>query len=226
MGQNEVMADVRTHTSTGAADTIVGISFDDTFRAQEFLTATYRLVSLHSVELLDAVTIVKSLDGKTHVRETVDPQPAQSALTGGMWAGLFGLILAGPVGWLAGTAIGAGAGVIRARVVDLGLPDEWVEWFREAVQPGTATVVLLLGRVDRTTVLDELERFSGARLLYSNVSSDFVDRIRTALDDPATGPLTEQEPEEPVDALDSDGAASDAAPGGDLPPPDPDSKVG
>jgi uncharacterized membrane protein len=48
---------------------------------------------------------------------------------------LFGLILGGPVGWLAGTAIGAGTGVVRAKMIDLGVPDEWVQWFRDAVQP-------------------------------------------------------------------------------------------
>ncbi|MGH9135538.1 MAG: DUF1269 domain-containing protein [Acidimicrobiales bacterium] len=178
-------------------DTIVGISFDDAFRAQEFLTATYRLASQHQVEMLDAVTIVKDQTGKTSVRETTDPQPLQSALSGGVWAGLFGLILGGPVGWLAGTAIGAGAGAVTAKVIDHGIPDEWVKWFREAVRPGTATVVLLLGTVDREATLDELRRFAGAHLVYANVDPDAVQRIREALGDESTGPLT-AEREQPL----------------------------
>jgi uncharacterized membrane protein len=175
-----------------AADVIVGISFDDAFRAQEFLTAAYRLVALHSVELKDAVTITKDAGGKASVRETLDPQPGRSALSGGMWAGLFGLILGGPVGWLAGTAIGAGAGAVSAKVVDLGLPDEWVAWFRDAVQPNTVTVVLLLARYDPTIAIEELERFAGARLVYANVEPDMVQRIRHALGDPAVGPLVQE----------------------------------
>ena len=216
--QTVTMSDTPAGSSAPGADTIVGISFDDSYRAQEFLTATYRLVATHSVELLDAVTIAKTVDGRTHVRETIDPQAATSALSGGLWASLFGLILAGPVGWLAGAVVGASAGVIRARVVDLGLPDEWVKWFRDAVRPGTVTVVLLLGRLDQTLVLDELERFSGARLVYANVTSDFVQRIRDALDDPSTGPLTMDDPmdEEP---------ASPLRQGDPLPPPDPGSRV-
>ena len=62
-------------------------------------------------------------------------------MSGALWTGLFGLLLGGPVGWIAGAAIGAGAGAVTAKVVDLGISDEWVAWFREAVQPGTATVV-------------------------------------------------------------------------------------
>jgi uncharacterized membrane protein len=185
---------------TGAADaasaeTIVGISFGDAFRAQEFLTATYRLVAKGDLGLRDAVIIVKSADGKTTVRETTDPRPGTSALSGGMWAGLVGLFIGGPVGWIAGTAIGAGAGAVTAKVIDIGVPDAWVDWFREAVQPDTATVVLLLERINTSVVLDELERFAGGRLVYANVPPDIVQRIRDALDDPASGPLTQEAPD-------------------------------
>jgi uncharacterized membrane protein len=166
-----------------APDTIVGISFGDAFRAQELYTAALRLAARGDIELRDAVTIAKDAHGKTYVRETVDPQPARSAMSGGLWAGFFGLLLGGPVGWVAGTAIGAGAGAVRARIIDLGIPDEWVAWFREAVQPGTFTLVLLLGRFDREVMVGELERFSGAHLVYANLGTDGIARVRSALHD-------------------------------------------
>jgi uncharacterized membrane protein len=191
VGKTDVMTDSFGGAEPRGADTIVGISFDDSFRAQEFLTASYRLAARGDVELRDAVMIVKDANGKTVVRETTDPQPGRSALSGGMWAGLFGLILGGPVGWLAGTAIGAGAGAVSAKIVDIGVPDEWVDWFREAVQPNTVTVALLLGRYDGHAAIQELERFAGARLVYANVPPDMVQRIRSALGDSATGPLTQ-----------------------------------
>jgi uncharacterized membrane protein len=198
------------NAEAGPADTIVGISFTDAFRAQEFLTATMRLRAQHHIELLDAVTITKDLEGKTTARETVDPSPGRSALSGGMWAGLIGLILGGPIGWVAGAAVGAGVGAVTAKVVDLGIPDDWVGWFRDAVQPGTVTVVLLMRRADRAVVLSELERFEGARLVYANVESDMVQRIRDALGDPATGPLTQ----------------SASPTGSTLPPPSPSDAAG
>jgi uncharacterized membrane protein len=170
-------------TETDIPDTIVGLSFDDPFRAQEFMTASMRLASQGTIELRDAVTIVKDGTGKTYVRETIDPQPGRSAMSGAAWAGLFGLLLGGPVGWLAGAAIGAGSGVVRAKMIDLGVPDEWVEWFRGAVREDTVTVVLLLGRFDREATVTELERFEGAHLVYANVGADLIGRIRLALDD-------------------------------------------
>ena len=191
-------------------DTIVGISFDDAFRAQELLTATFRLASQGSVQVLDAVTIVKDANGKTFVKETIDPSPVQSALSGSVWAGLFGLILGGPVGWIAGAAIGAGAGAARAKIVDLGVPDEWVSWFREAVQPGTTTLVLLLGRFDREATFAELGRFGGGHLVHANLEPDAVARIRIALDDVSDPAVTDAAPlpppidQTPVDQADID----------------------
>lgn len=176
------------------ASTIVGLSFDDPFRAQEFHISAIGLGNKHDLELLDVVTIVKDENGKTHVAETIDPSPGRSALSGGMWAGLFGLLLGGPIGWAAGVAVGAGVGAVTAKVVDLGLPDDWVAWFRDAVQPGTYTVVLLFGEVDAVAALRELERFAGARLVYANVPPDVVGRIREAIGDPSTGPLTSEPP--------------------------------
>ena len=166
--------------------TLVGISFGDAFRAQEFLTAVSRLAKNGSLKLLDAVIVTKDGQGDTTVRETIDPQPLPSAMSGAVWAGLFGLILGGPVGWIAGTAIGAGAGAVTAKVVDLGIPDEWVTWFRDAVQPGTSTVALLVSELHRTALIEEARRFTG-QLVYANLDPSTLERLRAAL---AEGPPT------------------------------------
>jgi uncharacterized membrane protein len=163
--------------------TLVGISFDDAFRAQEFMTAASRLASQNALRMHDAVVVSKNLEGKTHVVETIDPSPGRAAASGAVWAGLLGLLLGGPVGWIAGGVIGAGAGAISAKVVDLGVPDEWVEWFRGAVQPGTTTVVLLLTDVKIDALVEEAGRFAGAKLLYSNIDASSFDRIKSALHD-------------------------------------------
>lgn len=160
--------------------TLVGISFETVFRAQEFLVAASGLAAAGRLKLKDAVTVVKDDAGKTVVRETVDPTPGRSALSGAMWAGVFGLILGGPVGWIAGLAVGAGAGAVTAKVMDLGVPDEWVTWFRDAVRPGTATVVLLVEDLDRNALVAEAARFTGAELVYANLDDATIERVRDA----------------------------------------------
>jgi uncharacterized membrane protein len=178
-------------------ETIVGISFEDIFRAQEFLTAATRLAAHGDFQIIDAVILVKDADGRTHVRETIDPTPGRSAMSGALWTGLLGLLLGGPVGWLAGAAVGAGAGAVTAKVVDLGISDEWVAWFRAAVQPGTATIVLLVTKLDREALVKEAERFAGAELVYANLDESTLDRLKEALGDTHVEPSAPNTPNTP-----------------------------
>ena len=161
--------------------TLLGLSFGDRFRAQEFLSAITRLASLGSLKLRDAVIVTKDDDGDVKVQETVDPTPGRSALSGAMWTGLIGLVVGGPVGWVAGIGLGAGAGAITAKVVDLGIPDEWVAWFRAAVHDGTVTVVILAEELDIGALEAEVRRFAGAELVHSTLPGYAIDLLRTAL---------------------------------------------
>ena len=165
----------------GVPRTLVGISFRDAFRAQEFLTAATRLASEGHLRLLDAVFVTKDDEGRTMVRETVDLETGPSALSGALWAGLFGLILGGPVGWIVGAGVGAGTGAVAAKIIDHGVSDEWVGWFRQAVDEGTTTLVLLVEELDVGALVRELERFAGARLVYANLDPTWLDRMRAAL---------------------------------------------
>lgn len=165
-----------------AADTLIGVSFADRFRAAEFVTAMGRLASRNELVLKDVVLVTKHTDGTTRVEESTDPTIGRAALSGAVWAGLVGLILGGPVGWVAGGVLGAGVGAVTAKTVDLGVPDEWVGWFREAVQPGTTTVVVLTTQVLVDPFVAEAERFAGATLVYANLAPGIVERIRTAFD--------------------------------------------
>ncbi len=173
--------------------TIIGISFDDVFRSQEFLTAVTRMSANGELRLKDAVIVAKKDDGTTVVRETVDLQTGRTALSGAVWTGLLGLLVGGPVGWLAGIGIGAASGAITAKVVDLGVPDEWVDWFREAVAPGTFTVVVLAEAVDVEALIAEAMRFKG-HLVHANMAPDAIRRLEHALGDvthdPAPLPAT------------------------------------
>jgi uncharacterized membrane protein len=169
------------HPADTTDQSLVGVSFDTTFRAQEFLVAAAGLAADGRLKLKDAVTVTKDEQGNTNAHETIDPSPGRAALSGAMWSGLLGLVLGGPVGWIAGLAVGAGAGAVSAKVVDLGIPDEWVAWFREAVRPGTTTVVLLVEELDRDALVAEVSRFNGAELVHATFDQATIDRLRQAL---------------------------------------------
>jgi uncharacterized membrane protein len=162
------------------AEVIIGVSFDNVLKAQEYLLAMSRLRQSGVLELHDAVTVTKNEGGNVNVTETIDPTPGRAALSGGMWAGLLGLIIGGPIGWVAGIGIGAGAGAAAAKVIDLGIPDEWVAWFKETVEPGTSTVVVLARHVQVRALATEAARFQGAELLYTSLPDDAIDQLDAA----------------------------------------------
>jgi uncharacterized membrane protein len=164
-------------------DTLFGLSFDSENRAQQFMLAINELAHDHKLHLVDAVLVVKGDDDHVRVRETIDPQPGRSALSGAMWTGLLGLIVGGPVGWVAGIGVGAGVGAISAKVIDLGIPDEWVSWFKESIRSGTSTVVILAGEIDQDALSAEVERFPGARLVHTTVHAEALARLRSEFGD-------------------------------------------
>lgn len=178
------MADEETDATP---QTLVGIAFPDIYRAQEFMTAALGLAARGDLVLVDRVLITKNEDGTTRVVETTDPQGGRTALSGAVWAGLIGLLVGGPIGWVTGIAAGAGAGALVAKVVDLGISDEWVAWFKETVLPGSAIVALLATDLDEEALVGEARRFTGSDLVYANLDDGTVDRLADALGD-ADGP--------------------------------------
>jgi uncharacterized membrane protein len=161
---------------------LVGISFEDVFRAREFMAAAQGMAHRKQLVLEDAVLIVNE-NGRTTVTETMDLQTGRTAISGAMWAGLFGLVLGGPVGWVAGVAVGATAGAAAAKTIDLGISDDWVKWFREAIQADSATVALLVSEVQEEALLAEARRFTGSQLIYTNFNDNMIDRLSEALGD-------------------------------------------
>ncbi len=168
-------------TGDDTSGSLVGLSFDDAFRAQEFLLAAKSLDAGGQLKLNDAVVVVKNSDGRTMVQETTDLQATRSAFSGAVWSGLIGLVIGGPVGWVAGIVLGAGTGAAAAKVIDLGISDEWVEWFRDEVEPGSTTVILLVEDADRNALVAEAARFNGAKLVFTTFEPSTMERIGEAL---------------------------------------------
>lgn len=151
------------------ANGLIGVSLPDPAMAAEFLLAVRRIAVNDRAKLRDAVLVVKHDDGSVVVQETMDPSPGRSAMSGALWAGLLGLLVGGPIGWAVGLGVGAATGAGVAKVVDLGIPDEWVRWFRDAVQPGTAAIVVLVEDLDVGAFRAEVERFPGAEVLHTTL---------------------------------------------------------
>lgn len=76
--------------------------------------------------------------------------------------------------------VGAGVGAVTTKVVDLGIPDEWVGWFKQAVHDGTTAVVILVEHVHVGELAAEAARFQGAELLYTTLPPESITQLLEA----------------------------------------------
>jgi uncharacterized membrane protein len=139
---------------------ILAIALDKPSRASELLLALANLAQEGKLGMHDAVIVAKGEDGRIKIVETVDVTPAKGALSGTWWGMLAGLLVGGPV--FLGTALGgAAAGALYGRLVDRGLPDQWVKDMAEWIASGTSALLLLVDAGLDPAVIDELKRFEG-----------------------------------------------------------------
>jgi uncharacterized membrane protein len=157
------------------------IAFDSALKSREAFLAFQRLQQEHVLLVRDAVFIEKDHAGKVRVIETLDPEPGATAAGGGFWGALVGTLVAGPIGTLVGAAATAGLGALAAKLIDIGIPDATVAELEEATPPGSSALALLLSSVNEDALERELARFSGSKLVRSDLSPMTVQRLRNAL---------------------------------------------
>ena len=105
-----------------------------------------------SIELIDAVVVVRSTDGKVKFEETADPSGKKWAKRGAIAGGLVGLIF--PPSLIVGAAVGGAGGGIWGKIRDKGFRDEDLNAVGESLQPGTSAIIAIAE--DR--MIERLER--------------------------------------------------------------------
>jgi uncharacterized membrane protein len=163
------------------------IAFAEPLMAREFLLAAVRLQSKGQVKLHDAVFVAREQDGSSTVQETQDVTTGRGALGGGIWGLLLGTLFGGPLGGLITGAASAGGGALLAKLVDTGIKDDRIAALREAVQPGSTALALLVSHLSVADMQRELARFPGATLVESDLPDAAVAAVSHALAGPQVG---------------------------------------
>lgn len=154
------------------------LAFDDPLRAQELLFACTRMQRDGTLGLTDAVFVQRDAEtGKVRVEETVDPTPGTSAVEGGFWGLLIGTLVLGPLGGLAVGAVAAGGSALASKLMDLGVPQTFLDEAARVVPPGATALVLQTSQLDPEAWRDELARFPEARPLSVDLPADARDRL-------------------------------------------------
>lgn len=166
-----------------ASDHIVGISFAKANRADEALLAVVHLQQEGAVALTDAVVAIKDDAGKVHIRQTADPTPGRAAMGSALWGALLGALIPPPLGLALGAGVIGGA-ALTAKLVDLGLDDDWVKEVATWLDPGTSALLLLVAEGSTPALVRELERYEGTVIYGAFPGSVREELERTVAEQP------------------------------------------
>ena len=169
--------------SAVAPQRIVALAFDSPLSAQQAMLAALRLQEQGELVLHDAVFVSRDEGSPAEVIETMDPTPVAAAVPSSLFGALVGTLVAGPLGFLIGGVLAGGTGALVAKLIDTGIPDAVIEQLRELTSPGQTVLALLVSEWATAPVVEELQRFVGAHVVYAELPPAAIEVVRCALQD-------------------------------------------
>ena len=156
------------------------VSFPDENKAQEVLETLKQLNAAHDVALSSAAVIRRDPDGKINIHETRDFNAKQGAVAGALAGGLIGLLRGNA---LPGAAIGTAAGFGASKLVDLGLPDDFLKQIGEQLTPGSSALVAIVTFENVADAMKVLDQYAGAKILHHALTPDVAQQLSAAIED-------------------------------------------
>ena len=157
---------------------LIVVGYDDMFKAEEVRLKLLKMQKEYLVDLEDAVVAVKKEDGKVKLNQMYH-LAASGAVGGGFWGMLIGLIFLNPI---LGAVVGAGAGAAAGALSDVGIDDDFMKKLAEQLQPGTSVLFVLIRKMTKDKVLEELKG-TGGKVLQTSLSHDDETKLKDALAD-------------------------------------------
>ena len=114
------------------ASTLTVVSSPKMDGAEEILEEIAMLQQMELIEVEDAASVKRDIDGKPKIKQAVD-LVGHGALGGAFWGMLTGFLFLAP--WL-GAAIGGAAGALGGKATDFAIDDEFIEAVSSRIEPG------------------------------------------------------------------------------------------
>jgi uncharacterized membrane protein len=134
---------------------LIVITYDKEQTGRDAFNELANLQKMQLLELEDAALAVKDDQGKVKVKQTLENQASgASALWGGFWGLLIGLIFLAPIFW---GLFGALMGYIFGKATDIGIDNKFIEQVGDSLEPGGAALFMLGGEVYQTSLSNEDE---------------------------------------------------------------------
>jgi len=167
---------------------LVVVSYPNEYQAEEVRLRLLRMQKEYLVDLEDAAIAVRKENGKVKLRQLYSLTGA-TAISGGFWGLLVGLIFLNP---LLGAAVGAGAGAVSGALADVGVNDSFMKQLAAQLKPGGSMLFILFRSISLDKALAELEG-TGGTIIQTSLSHEDEDRLRTALAHGAPAAQKEEE---------------------------------
>jgi uncharacterized membrane protein len=158
---------------------LIMLKFDDTYKAEEALSAVRALEELRYAWIDDVAVVSKHKSGFVTLHT-----PHGSASGGALFGGLLGLLLFWwfpPAwffgGWLAGMGLGAVIGEFMKRA---GVDDKLIDEVKSELQPGTSALLLIGAEVDADQMARAFEPYHPVKVVRFKLSDDTINKLKEA----------------------------------------------
>jgi uncharacterized membrane protein len=152
------------------------VAFDGEARATQVLAQLQQLSHEHLVHLKNAAVIQRDAHGKVVIHETHDFDAKQGAVAGAVAGGLLGLIKGDLV---EGALLGAGAGFIASKVVDLGFKDDYLKELGASLTPNSSAIVAVVQFDHADQAIAELN-LHGGKVMRQTLPADVAQKLAAA----------------------------------------------
>jgi uncharacterized membrane protein len=158
---------------------LIVITYDKEQTGRDAFNELANLNKQQLLELEDAALATKDQGGKVKVKQTLENQVSgTSALWGGFWGLLIGLIFLAPIFW---GLFGALMGFIVGKAGDIGIDNKFIDQVGDSLEPGGAALFMLVIKATPDKVLEQMQKFGG-EVYQTSLSNEDEEKLKKALE--------------------------------------------
>jgi uncharacterized membrane protein len=158
---------------------LIVITYDQEQTGWDAFNELANLQKMQLLELEDAALATKDDKGRVKVKQTLENQVAgSSAVWGGFWGLLIGLLFLAPIFW---GLFGALMGYIAGKAGDIGIDDKFIKQVGDSLEPGGAALFMLVVKATPDKVLEQMKQFGG-EVYQTSLSNEDEEKLKQALE--------------------------------------------
>ena len=159
--------------------TLIVITYDQEQTGFDALNKLAELSKLQLITLADAAVAVKDPKGKVKVKQTLENQMSgSSAIWGGFWGLLIGLLFLAPIFW---GLLGALMGYLLGKAGDVGIDNVFIKAVGDSLDLGQSALFMLIVEATQDKVMDAMSEFGG-EVYQTSLSKEDEEKLKKALE--------------------------------------------